>query len=107
MIKTFHIYYVLIVVKSKKQIAKTQPQIIEAEWKGKVKKKYMGYDKPNINMFDLVTDKNKVATIDISLDKSRFFDLLMPRDSVYKSKGSNKVRIKNYTKDTTIVLNFN
>ncbi len=87
-------------------ITKASSNIEKIEWKGKVTKKYMGYDRPDIRMFDLVEANKKVSKIDISADSSIFFELLMPRDSVYKSINSFKVRIKNYTRDTTIVLQF-
>lgn len=87
-------------------ITKASSKIEKVEWKGKVTKKYMGYDRPDIRMFDLVEANKKVSKIDISADSSQFFELLMPRDSIYKSKDSFKVRIKNYTRDTTITLQF-
>jgi hypothetical protein len=88
------------------KIPKSQSSIKNMEWKGKVKRKFMGYDKPDINMFELIDSSGTKRTIDISDDNSTFFEALMPRDSVYKAKESLKVRIKNYTKDTTIVLQF-
>lgn len=92
--------------KTGNKIIKSSSGIEEMQWKGKVAKKFMGYDRPDINMFLLLDSGFVKKTIDISSDKSKFFSMLMPRDSVYKAKGSLKVRIKNYTKDTTIVLQF-
>jgi hypothetical protein len=88
------------------KITKSEKEIINAEWKGKVSKKFMGYDRPDINMFEMIDNGKTKRTVDISEDISDFFDVLMPRDSVYKDKGDLNVRIKNYTKDTTIVLQF-
>lgn len=88
------------------KVTKSEKGITDMEWKGKVTKKFMGYDNPDINMFEFINDAKQKKQIDISSDKSSFFDQLMPRDSVYKAKGSLSVRIKNYTKDTTITLNF-
>ncbi|MES2797683.1 MAG: hypothetical protein V4683_17070 [Bacteroidota bacterium] len=87
-------------------VTKVTAAIEKVEWKGKVTKKYMGYDRPDIRMFDMKVDDQKAVKIDMSADSSQFFDILMPRDSVYKSKNSLKVRIKNYTRDTTILLQF-
>lgn len=87
-------------------ITKSQKEIKNAEWRGKVTKKFMGYDRPDINMFELIDAGKTKKTVDISEDISDFFEVLMPRDSVYKDKESLKVRIKNYTRDTTIVLQF-
>jgi hypothetical protein len=92
--------------KTGKHIVKSASGIFEMEWKGKVTKKFMGYNMPNVNMFEMVDSAYHKKTIDISDDKSGFFGMLMPRDSVYKIKNSDKVRIKNYTRDTTIVLQF-
>ena len=88
------------------KIQSTASGIQEMEWKGKVTKKFMGYDKPDINMFEFVDSAYVKKTVDISKDKSTFFQTLMPRDIVYKAKGSINVNIKNYTKDTTITLKF-
>jgi hypothetical protein len=88
------------------KIFKTANSIETMRWKGKVFKKFMGYDKPDINMFVMIDSGNVKRTVDISGDKSSFFKNLSPRDSVYKAKGSLQVRIKSYTKDTTIALQF-
>ena len=88
------------------KVIKSSSGIEEMQWKGKIAKKFMGYDRPDINMFLLIDSGFVKKTIDISGDKSKFFATLMPRDSVYKAKGSLKVRIKNYIRDTSIVLQF-
>lgn len=81
--------------------------LINAEWKGRVTKKYMGYDRPNINMFDMIeADDIRPQKIDVSADSSKFFEIIMPRDSIFKAKGELKVRIKNYTRDTTVTMDF-
>lgn len=102
----FMIGYEFYKSKTSNKITKSQSGIESMEWKGKVTKKFMGYDRPDINMFEFIDSLKQKKTVDISDDKSKFFDLLMPRDSVYKDKASLKVRIKNYTRDTTITLQF-
>jgi hypothetical protein len=105
-IVAFVIGYEYLNSKKASTILKASKLIESVEWKGKVAKKYMGYDRPDFNMFDLVEANNKISQVDISADSSQFFDQLMPRDSVYKTKNSLKVRVKNYIKDTTYTLQF-
>jgi hypothetical protein len=87
-------------------ITKASATIAKVEWKGRVTKKYMGFDNPKIRMFDLKVNDSLVNKIDISADSSGFFNTLMPRDSVFKANNSLIVRIKNYTIDTTFTLQF-
>jgi hypothetical protein len=92
--------------KSKNKVSKGQTTISNMTWHGKITKKYMGYDRPDYHMFDLVDSSGKAFRVDITADKSRFYELLMPRDSVFKTTKSTKVRIKNFVRDTTITLQF-
>lgn len=92
--------------KKANKVIKASASIEKLEWKGKVTKKYMGYDKPDLRMFDFRDSLKKIKQVDISADSSQFFSLLMPRDSIFKAKNSMNVRIKNYVKDTTIALQF-
>ncbi len=92
--------------KKSNKIVKASASIQKLAWKGKVTKKYMGYDKPDIRMFDFRDSTKSIKQVDISADSSTFFGLLMPRDSIFKAKNSLNVRIKNYKRDTTITLQF-
>ncbi len=92
--------------KKANKVLKASASIEKLEWKGKVTKKYMGYDRPDLRMFDFRDSSKNIKKVDISADSSRFFTILMPRDSIFKAKNSMNVRIKNYSRDTTIALQF-
>jgi hypothetical protein len=92
--------------KQASKVSKGETTLTNMEWKGKVTKKYMGYDHPEINMFEIIDSQQNVKTIDISQDKSGFYNYISPYDSVYKSKGERLVRVKNIRLDTTFTLIF-
>lgn len=92
--------------KISQKVKKGESTITGMEWKGKVSKKYMGYNRPDSHLFEYADANGKKTVVDISADQSAFFDILMPRDSIYKSKENRQVRIKNYVRDTTLSLKF-
>ncbi len=62
----FMIGYEIYKSRTSNKITKSQSGIEAMEWKGKVTKKFMGYDRPDINMFEYIdANKNNKHEVDL------------------------------------------
>ena len=88
----------------------TGPQIMEMEWKGTVLKKYVDMPgnkpHPTLEIKDLTDTAAVRQVVDFKSEKSGFWDKIEVKDKVSKPKGSLSVKVKNYVRDTTLVLKF-
>lgn len=88
----------------------TGPQITEMEWQGTVLKKYVDMPgnkpHPTLEIKDLTDTSAVRQVIDFKSEKSGFWDKVEVKDKISKPKGSLSVKVKNYVRDTTLIMKF-